>query len=469
MKAVIFPLEERFTEYLADEAQFSGTAESVSFPRSEEAAREILAELHGTPVTIQGGKTGVTGGSVPEGGHIMNFSRMNRIKDYEVHSDGSYRLTVEPGVTLLDLRKALTALPSTVPLFWPVEPTEPSATIGGIAATGARGICSAYYGKTEKHILEARLLSADGSVRTVFEKDSRDFPLSSLIGSEGIAGAFTELTLNLLPKPKSMWGIMFFFADEAGLCTFADALRSEVIKSADADIAAIEYIDGAAISMIETRKPYSNAIRGLPDVEKPCEGLIYLELHGEDSGIESLALPLMELAKQHGSNGERAWAVSGEAEVEKMRSFRHTAAESANLHIASLHQEDRRITKLSTDMICMHESFTQTLARYRQGLQNRGITGCIFGHVRGGHLHVNILPRNYTDYQEGISLIRQWAQDIAEIGGTVIGEHGIGKLKKQLLAGLIPESTITRFRRLKAFYDASGIWNRGNIFDISER
>ena len=79
---LIHPMDETFQDYLIDESKMTGSAESISFPQSEAEIAQILRVMreNGTPVTIQGGKTGVVGSAVPLGGHIMNLSRMKKVK-----------------------------------------------------------------------------------------------------------------------------------------------------------------------------------------------------------------------------------------------------------------------------------------------------------------------------------------------------------------------------------------------------
>ena len=106
MSVTIFPMEEQYKEYLIDESKFTGNADSISFPETESGIREVLEHLgKDVKITIQGGKTGITGAAVPEEGHILNLSHMNKVKDGEVHSDGTASVTVEPGITLMDLKK----------------------------------------------------------------------------------------------------------------------------------------------------------------------------------------------------------------------------------------------------------------------------------------------------------------------------------------------------------------------------
>lgn len=121
----MIPMSKVYQEYLIDESKYTGEAQSISFPESEEELLKIFAQLRDAqvPVTIQGGKTGITGGSVPGGGHILNVSRMNRVKDSCLSQDGTGRIVVEPGLNLMDLQKEIFARFRKEQMFWPVAPT----------------------------------------------------------------------------------------------------------------------------------------------------------------------------------------------------------------------------------------------------------------------------------------------------------------------------------------------------------
>ena len=91
MRQLIYPMKEQYEEFLIDESKFSGYADSISFPESAEEMQEVLQELkkERVPVTIQGGKTGITGAGIPRGGHVMNLSHMNKVKDSVLLEDGT--------------------------------------------------------------------------------------------------------------------------------------------------------------------------------------------------------------------------------------------------------------------------------------------------------------------------------------------------------------------------------------------
>lgn len=306
----IIPMSKVYQEYLVDESKYTGEAESISFPETEEELLEILKEVReaGVPVTIQGGKTGITGGSVPEGGHILNLSRMNRVKDSWLCEDGTGRIVVEPGLNLMELQKESFARFRKEALYWPVTPTETSATVGGVAATGAQGITRLLYGDSRAYIEKIRAVDGRGRVLELAEPEALD----AFLGKEGITGVITELTLILIPCPEELWGILFFFGEERGALKFIEAMEPFVPREKSGEgarIASAEYLDGEILAMIEARKSTMSRIRELPEVTPGTGGAVYVELHGSEDGIEEIAGALMELAAEYGSDPDAAWAV----------------------------------------------------------------------------------------------------------------------------------------------------------------
>lgn len=469
----IYPMGEEYEEYLIDESKYGGYADSISFPKSVEEVAGILKELSQKriTVTIQGGKTGIVGGAIPKGGHLMNLSRMNQVLGSWEEEDGTGRIKVQPGITLTDLRKEIDNLFRKNPQFWPVDPTETSASVGGIAASGAQGINRIRYGKSGQYIESVCIMDYEGRATKLCRGESGKFSgaewpdaLDLILGKEGITGIITELTLKLLPKPESIWGIAFFFEENKDAAKFVDGLKEDMPKNDLASIAAVEYIGQESLAMIDARKPFITRLKELPDIQENIVAMIYMEIHGQEDGIEAIAEQLMERAMECGSDPDLGWAVSGEAEVEKLHMFRHAAAETVNLFMEEQHRKDQRIRKLGMDMPC-GGTFAQALGCFGKELSASGLKGCIFGHAMENHLHVNILPESYEEYCQGIKLVRKWTERIGKEQGVLVGEHGIGKLKKEILGDLLAEAYVEQCKKAKKLFDADGMLNRGNIWD----
>ena len=469
---LIFEVDEKYEQYLSDESKMIGKADSISFPNNEQDIIQIVKEMssNNIPITIQGGNTGIAGCAVPTRGHIMNLTNMNKVKEF-IKKDEDYLLKVEPGITLLELNKEIVRLKEKVELFWPPNPTETSATVGGIASSNAKGICSYLYGDTRNYINAIRVITADGLVKEINRGESliiyrgrQQDLIDVFLGGEGMFALISELSLKLIPKPKEMWGISFFFDNSTDVFTFVDEFINEDFTVSGADIAAVEYIDRNTINAIQERKQVMTKLKELPDVDEEVCAMIYIEIHGSnEEPIEQIAELLMEIAMKSNSDPDKAWAVSGDAEIEKMRAFRHAAAESANLFIEKVKQVEPRIMKLGTDMSGTNDNFKSVLTKYESDLVNEDLQSMIFGHVCGNHLHVNILPRDYTEYEKGKKLIEKWAKEITDKGGKFITEHGVGKLKKSIFLQMTNEAEISEIKRIKKQLDPLNIWNPNNM------
>jgi D-lactate dehydrogenase (cytochrome) len=474
-RQLIYTIEDKYQEYLSDESKFIGKAESISFPESEEEILEIIYKMkkNNVQITVQGGKTGIAGCAVPSKGHILNVSNMNKVKEFIKTDKGDAFLKVEPGIRLLELKKVIKKLKSEEELFWPPDPTEPSATVGGIASCNAKGICSYLYGDSRKYIVGARIIHSDGTIKDIkrgetiipfldYKKDLLDLYL----GGEGMFGVLTELTLKLQTKPKELWGISFFFENKEDAFTFIDHVIKEDLQNEEARMAAVEYMDRATLDVIEEKKEFMTKLKELPDVDSEISAMVYIEIHGrEEVGVEEIAEKLMELAINHNSDPDKAWAVSGETEIDKMRTFRHAAAECVNLFIEKIRQKEPSITKLGTDMSLQGVTFESTIKKYEADIKKEGLRACIFGHACGIQLHVNLLPENNDQYEKGRYLFEKWAIEIAKNKGKVVTEHGVGKLKKNMFCLTAKEDYINEIKRLKSIYDSIKMWNPGNMID----
>jgi D-lactate dehydrogenase (cytochrome) len=468
----IHGFDERYQTYLRDESRMLGAAEGVSFPEREDEIVAVVAEMRHerVPVTVQGGRTGLAGSAVPLQGHVMNLSRMNRAGTPERREDGTWVMTVEPGTTLLDVRRAIEGATVESALFWPPDPTETTATVGGVVSCNARGLTAMRYGSTGDHVEGFRLVSADGAAKAVVRGEGALHPDCGLdafdlaVGGEGMFGVITALTLRLIPKPPEIWGICFFFGGRQSLCAFVDHLVS-VPPHAGAGLAAMEYLDRRAITMVEERKTTVTSIQSLPAVDPAALAMVYVELHGDgEEAVAELAADLMEIAVEAGGDSDRAWAVSGEADVERLRAFRHAAAESANLLIERARRSDPSIVKLSTDMRLPGLPFSTALDLYESGLAREGLDACVFGHLLDNRLNVNLLPRDPDEHLRGWRLIEEWAGQVIALGGQPVNEHGAGKLKKDLVAKCSAGTRWHELRRCKAALDPEEFWNPGNMF-----
>lgn len=507
-------------DHLRDESRLVGSAESISFPTSEAEVRATLSRMTaaGTPVTTQGARTGITGGAVPRGGHVLSLNRMDRITGmrYEERSR-RFHVIVQPGVLLSQLRqalkskefdtagwsgdslKALEAFKKAGVWFFPPDPTETSAAIGGMVAANASGACSFSYGATRNYVARLRVVLPDGEMlevergagktsarsfqlvtgegRTItgsvpaykmpavknasgyFAADSMDV-IDIFIGSEGTLGVFTEIELLLLQAPATIWGVMAFFTEERDAVRFVHEIRRTGLRPA-----AIEFHDECALAMLRNHIADNPSGSQLPSPPAGRNTAIYVEYHGAKEATVSDAVEQMTVVMKscHGRE-DTTWMATEPAELERLKAFRHGIPETVNMLIDQRRKTEPGITKLGTDMAVPDTELDNLLAMYHAGLKSTGLEHVIFGHIGNNHLHVNILPRSLAEYDCGKKLTLEWARTVIAAGGTVSAEHGIGKLKASLLAEMFGKQGIAEMRALKRTFDPAGILNQGNLF-----
>ena len=499
-----------FPDYLRDESRMVGEAASISFPETVEEAAETLAQMHAhrIPVTIQGARTGITGGAVPQGGHVLNLSRMRRVLGLR-RGEGCYTVQVEPGVVLSELTdrlhagtfetagwdaeslEALRMLAEDREHFLPPDPTESTASLGGMISCNASGSRTYAYGATREYVQALTVLLADGAtVRLERGRDrarGRSFQIAGhtglvpsyrmpqvknasgyfaredmdlvdlFVGAEGTLGVVVAADLRLVPFPASVWGVTAFLPSPQAALGFVHAARE---LPAEARPVAIEYFDANALELLHLHSQIE-----LPGAPEPGRSAVYVEYHGEsEEEVTGKIMAMTEALQECGGNEEETWIASGAAELGRLRDFRHAVPESVNRLIDERRRTDPSITKLGTDMAVPDECLEAVFAMYRRDLERLELEHAIFGHIGNNHVHVNILPADGGQYERGKELYAVWAEEVIRMGGTISAEHGVGKLKRELLLRMYGPAGIEEMRAVKRSLDPSGILNPGNLF-----
>jgi D-lactate dehydrogenase (cytochrome) len=505
-------LDDRYQDYLEDESRISGHAQSISFPKTEEEVQQIVKTCikKQLPITVQGSRTGITGAAVPVTGHILNLSNMKKIIGLAQENSQGFLIKIQPGLSLLELNqqlaslrfdcstwnkssiKALISLKTAGRWFWPPDPSESTASIGGIASNNAMGICAHHYGPARQHIKSIRMVDPKGNIHSIKRnqyffsngicqlpggvklkvdplslkiKDQTDL-LDVYLGSEGMLGVITELELILQPAPSEIWGIVFFFTSQVQALGFVQTVFERQKIKNEKGIVAYEFMDHTTLKCIQQLKQKNSSLNRLPDIEIQFNCAIYLEIHtNSDKKLEIITDNIMDAADEFSCNLDTTWAFSNGFEIEQGRQFRHAAPESVNHMIDQLRLKDPRIHKLGTDMQIKTDDFIDLLEIYQEDLNRNKLKAAIFGHVADGLFHVNILPEDYDQFIKAKTLIEKWAQKIHLFGGTIVTEHGVGKIKKHLFKSVPLPDSLKMIQLIKQQLDPSGMWNPGNMLD----
>ncbi len=507
---------------LRDESRRVGQADGLALPATPDDVAGVLrtAADRGWPVTIQGARTGITAGAVPDGGLVLSLTRMDRILGVTFDESGQPCVRVQPGVTLNALRafleggavntaawsdasrEALARLRRSFWMFTP-DPTESSASIGGMVACNASGACSFAYGATRRHVTALTVVLADGDVLElargqtpravdgVFRLTTRrgrvltgrvpayvepavksaagyatapDLePIDLFIGNEGTLGVIVEIELRLMPSPPVTWGMVCFVASEERALDLVEWLRGADARGATRPVA-IEYFDVGVLNLLRQARAAGAHLPVLPEQWQQAVYVEYAAMDENQAAAEGAALAAWLQAA--GGSAEDSWAAIDPGGLRRLKEFRHAAPEQVNLRIAERQRKHRGLTKLGTDLSVPDAALRPVMALYRRDLAAANLEHVIFGHIGNNHVHVNILPRDMEEYARGKTLYAAWARQVVSWGGSVSAEHGIGKLKTNLLQVMYGADGIAEMRRLKHVFDPDDRLGPGNLFVV---
>jgi FAD/FMN-containing dehydrogenase len=440
---------------IEDASGFSGEADEIVTPAGEAEAIAFLqhASQSATPVTISGAGTGVTGGRVPQGGALLSLEKFNRL---EIRHGCA---VAGAGVLLADLHAAAAGWGQ----FYPPDPTETSAQIGGTIATNASGSRSFRYGDTRRHVLRLRVILMDGRVLDVRRGDAVDFPIPEIpipqttkhtagyrlspgmdwidlfVGSEGTLGVVTEAELRLLPSPAEfLAGVVFFTHDGLAL----DAVE-EWRVSAQARM--LEYFDKPSLDLLRQR---------FPEIPRAAGAAILFE--EENADVDRWHDRLIAAA----ALADDSWFATTPGDREKFRKFRHALPELVNAVVRR-----NGFMKLGSDYAVPVARNREMMAEYRRRLEPE-YDYVIFGHIGDAHVHVNILPATEQQFARGQALMLDFARHAVELGGTVSAEHGLGKRKRGLLEVQFTTDQIEAMRQVKRRLDPQWLLGQGTLFPL---
>ncbi len=416
--------------------RFHGEALAVVRPGT---TAEVCAVLRacaaaGVAVIPQGGNTGLVGGGVPRGGEVvLSLQRLNAVTDFDQTSG---EVTAGAGVTLAALQEQVGAAGWT---FGVDLASRDSATIGGMVATNAGGIRVIRYGGMRQQILGFEAVLANGEVVRRLPglvKDNTGYDLGQLLtGSEGTLAVITAVRLKLVPQLSQRVVALL------GLPDLEAALRVvSRIRAAFPSLAAAEAFFQEGVDLVCRHA-------GVPAPFRSATGC-YLLLECASPRDESVELTEALLECHEISDSGLADDAAGRARLWAYRE-RHTEAISAEgiphkldvtLPLGNLAEFERRV-----------RAAIQAVAP--------GARPVLFGHAGDGNLHVNILGLEPDDERADDAVLRL----VAELGGSISAEHGIGVAKLPWLELTRSAADIAAMRAIKRALDPAGMLNPGAV------
>ena len=420
--------------------------EVVVFARSSDDVRKLLqfANENKIPVTARGAGYGYVGSCVPiRRGIVLSLMQMNQIK--EINFVDAIAL-VEPGVITSELKRAARSKK----LFYPPDPASfEHCTIGGNVATNAGGPRCLKYGVTRNYITGLEVVLANGDLLRTggrVHKNKTGFDLIGLfVGSEGMLGVVTEVTVKLLPLPPARATLSASFDTISEAAATVQQIFAAGFLPSSLEIADKFTLEAARQDSGSSHVPSGNA-HLLVDLDGQ-EETVGVEMQKMRDLIKSRKPSALEIATNE-SDCEKLWALRREFS----NSLRATG-----------------LTKLNEDIVVPRGRLVDLIAFAERLSERSGFPVACFGHAGDGNIHINIMADRYNRevaVREKVqaALDELFAQVLAW-GGVITGEHGIGLAKKRWWPEASSDVARDLHRTLKHALDPNNILNPGKFLD----
>lgn len=415
-----------------------GKADALVFATSTEEVSALLkyAAANKISVTPRGAGTNLVGSTVPQnGGIIIDFSKMNKILEFDADT---FTATVESGILLKDFQ----AFVESKGFFYPPDPGEKSASVGGNIATNAGGMRAVKYGVTRDYVRGLEVVLADGSVTWVGSKNVKDASGLSLknliIGSEGTLAVITKCILKIIPKPEYSKSVLVPFADlESGISTV------QKILFANANPTAVEFVERKVVELGEK-------FTGIKYPHPEAAAYLLLTFDGKQNEVKENLEIIKKVVLQNGAldfvipeSPERL------EEIWKVRGCLVKAVE------ATSEQEP-------VDLVVPIDKVAEFIEFVNKTQKKVGMQMVAFGHAGDGNVHLCVVRGSRseeewkTELQKNMECVYSKAY---ELGGLTSGEHGIGLSKRHYFLKETKNTNLQMMNAIKTSLDPHHILN----------
>jgi len=450
---VLYEEADQLESYANDEAGalYARPPEAVVKVRSSEEVSQVLklANRERIPVTPRGAGSGLAGGAVPLlGGIVLTFEKMNRVLEID---KVNLVAVVEPGVVTNDLCRMV----AEEGLFYAGYPMSvESSFVGGNVACNAGGAKVIKYGATVAHVLGLEVVVPTGEIIQLGGKRRKDASgyslLRLLVGSEGTLGVFTKIYLNLIPQPGRVADLLVPFpsVEEA-----IDAVPKLMFAGKGLPVA-IEFMDRVSVKHCAA---YVNAT--LP-FQSEAGAYLILQLEGRSrSELQDIYEATGNACLEHGAL--EVFVADNPFASERIWNMRRNWLEA--LKATDPHVNTGDFVVPISEIPEMMGFIAELSEEYKTEIP------CA-GHAGDGNIHPAPLrpdgmePNRWKPITEEI--LERIAVTASRLGGAVSGEHGIGFVKREILAQTKPLE-VAWMRRLKEAFDPNGILNPGKLFQAN--
>ena len=425
--------------------RFKGSTPLVLRPGTTEEVAQILRVASDASVALvpQGGNTGLVGGSVPLRGEVvLSLLRLNVCEPVDVLAQ---QVTLGAGVTLAQAQNHVSPFNLAIGVDLAARD---SCTIGGMIATNAGGINVVRYGPMRDQLLGVEAVTADGSSISHLEgleKDNTGYHLPGLLaGSEGSLAVITKARLRLHPQLDERCSAMLAFKSVGDAVSATAQLRRSV-----PDLHAVEVIFREAMDLVSDYISTSIPVRS--------DGSAWLIVEAASSSdptdelaqaIDDLGDLVLDVAVGHDSTSRAG-----------LWQFREKITEA----IAT------RGTPHKLDVTLPASELAEFVSRIPEIINevDRRATAVMFGHLGDGNVHVNVLGDDGLEPDNEVeSAVLGY---VAQLGGSISAEHGIGTAKKEFLHLNRSGEEIAIFRAIKSSFDPKGILSPNTLIPAEEQ
>lgn len=421
---------------------------AVVFPHNTQQVQRVvtIANEFGLKLVPSGGRTGLSGGAMASAGEVVvSFERMNQLHDFNA-TDRT--VVCEAGV----ITQTLQDFASQQGLYYPVDfASSGSSQIGGNIATNAGGIKVIRYGLTRDWVAGLKVVTGKGDILEFNKglvKNATGYDLRHLfIGSEGTLGFVTEATMRLTQQPKNLTVMVLAVNSFDALMPLLESFQQVI------ELTAFEFFSDKALNYVLA----GGAVKRPMAVQAPCYALLEYEALSDE--VQQGMLHAFDVAI------ERGWVLDGvisqdAREAEKLWRLREDISQSLAAYTPYKNDLSVKVSRVPEFLLRVELVVAQNYPRFDI---------IWYGHIGDGNLHLNILKPHDMEKRQFFETCHRVSADIfevvAQLGGSVSAEHGVGLAKKGALGYSRSTEELAYLKSLKQVFDPSGVMNPGKLFD----
>jgi len=414
---------------------------AVVLPRTAQQVQAVVkfCARHKIPFVSRGAGTGLSGGALPaKGGIVIGLARMNRILETDF---ANQRVVVEPGV----INSHVTQHVASHGYFYAPDPSSQSVcTIGGNVAENSGGAHCLKYGFTVTHVLAVEVVLPSGELvqlgSNTLDQPGYDLP-GVFVGSEGTLGVATKVTLRIVKRPEVVQTLLAAFNSiEAAGQTVSDIIAAGMLPSA------LEIMDALSIEAAEA------AVHAHYPV---CSALLLVELDGPCTEVDALVRDVKALCHNNG-----AWEIRV-AQSDQERALVWKGRKAAFAAVGRISPN-----YIVQDGVIPRTVLPTLLKQIEEMAHADGLRVANVFHAGDGNLHPLVLYDRTIPGQEekALDLSYRILHLCVDNGGSITGEHGVGKEKQHAMGYMFSEPDLATMQRVRWAFDPEGIANPDKVF-----